>query len=78
MLTLEVEQREGVLAVYRSEIERLKMEHDEHLITGLHFLMKGEIGEASNMLAKLDSVDRQLTYIRSCLESEYKQVVYLH
>lgn len=78
MSSLDFDERELVLDVYRSEIKDLQTEYDGYLATGLIHLDKGDIREANVMLMKIASVERRLTYIKSCLESEYKQVVSLH
>ena len=72
------ELNEQSLEAIKLEVMELQMTYDEKLITGLRHLLLGQVDEARALLLDLASLDRDLTYIKAYLESNYKQVVSLH
>ena len=72
------ELNEQSLEAIRLEVAELQMSYDEKLITGLRHLVLGQIDEARALLLELADLDKDLTYIKAYLESNYKQVVSLH
>ena len=61
-----------------NEAVSLRDEYDEKLITGLHYLLKGKLDDANQILAELTEIEASLTEVKACLEYEYRQVVSLH
>ncbi len=66
------------LEALHSEVEDLNDLHDEKRVTAARYVSLGKLDEAYVLLAELASIERDLTYIKSYLESNYKQVAYLH
>lgn len=69
---------EQSLRAIQLEVTELQMTYDEKLITGLRHLLLGQVEEARALLLELAELDKDLTYIKAYLESNYKQVVSLH
>jgi hypothetical protein len=69
---------ENELAAYRLEVVALQMSYDEKLLTGLRHVLLGQLDEARELLFDLAHIERDLTYIKSCLQDKYKQVATLH
>ena len=72
------ELNEQSLEAIKLEVMELQMSYDEKLITGLRHLVLGQVDEARALLLELADVEKDLTYIKAYLESNYKQVVSLH
>jgi len=72
------ELNEETLKAVKLEVLELQNSYDEKLITGLRHLVLGQVDEARNILLELADIERDLTYIKSYLQDNYKLVVSLH
>ena len=72
------ELNEESLKAVRLEVLELQNSYDEKLITGLRHLVLGQVDEARNILLELADIEKDLTYIKSYLQDNYKLVVSLH
>jgi len=72
------ELNEESLQAVKLEVLALQMTYDEKLITGLRHLVLGQVDEAKRILFELADIEKDLTYIKSYLQDNYKLVVSLH
>ena len=72
------ELNEDSLQAVKLEVLALQMTYDEKLITGLRHLVLGQVDEAKRILFELADIEKDLTYIKSYLQDNYKLVVSLH